>query len=218
MCFSAPVSFTASAFLIGVGLATLRQPLPPRERPFATLPLLFGMQQFIEGGLWVRIPAFGTDTSTFLLVQAYALFVGSVWPVLVPMSLRCLEPAGFRRQVLDGLTALGLVMATYTVGVSLSQGFTATIIGQCMIYGNPAGTWPGTLVLYATAVCAPFFVSSDRRIQGIGAAQLIGLAVAYGFYRNALPSVWCFFAAIVSALIYLRARVPAASRVGIITP
>ncbi len=218
MCFSAPVSFTASAFLIGVGLVTLRQPLPPRERPFATLPLLFGMQQFIEGGLWVRIPAFGNDTSTFLLIQAYALFVGSVWPVLVPISLRCLEPAGYRRQILDGLTALGLVMAIYTVGVSLSQGFTAGIAGQCIVYGNPAGTWPGMLALYAAAVCAPFFISSDRRIQGIGAAQLMGLAIAYGFYRNALPSVWCFFAAIVSALIYIRGRSVVAMKMQAITP
>ena len=53
MCFSAPVSFAASAFVAGAGALALRETRTVSERPFASVPLLFAMQQFVEGVLWV---------------------------------------------------------------------------------------------------------------------------------------------------------------------
>jgi hypothetical protein len=56
MCFSATASFTAGAVLLGVGALTLRSALTSRQRhvlPFAAIPLLFAIQQLIEGVIWL---------------------------------------------------------------------------------------------------------------------------------------------------------------------
>lgn len=56
MCFSATASFAAGAGLLVVGAITLRQARRRAEMPFAAIPLLFGIQQLIEGALWLTFP------------------------------------------------------------------------------------------------------------------------------------------------------------------
>ena len=56
MCFSATASFSAGALLLGIGTLTLRSALATRQRhalPFAAIPMLFAMQQLIEGVIWL---------------------------------------------------------------------------------------------------------------------------------------------------------------------
>ena len=206
MCFSAPVSFAAGFLLTGIGAAALRVPLPFSEKPFACIPLLFGAQQLIEGVLWLLLPVESGSLSIHVLVQLYVLFAGAVWPVLVPSSIFLAETSRPRRLLLGCLGVAGSAIALYTATVVVSQGFTVGIANQCLTYGNPLGVLPGALAVYVVVVCAPFFVSSDPGIRWIGAAQVLGLAVAWTFYRNNLPSVWCLFAAVVSGLIYARLR------------
>lgn len=57
MCFSATASFTASAVLGITGIATLRQVKFKSLIFLACLPLLFAIQQFNEGLIWLY---FGT--------------------------------------------------------------------------------------------------------------------------------------------------------------
>lgn len=49
MCFSATTSFAAGSVLWVVGIATLMKAKRKSELPFAMIPLLFGVRQFIEG-------------------------------------------------------------------------------------------------------------------------------------------------------------------------
>ena len=49
MCFSAPASFIAGTALSAIGLVALRNTRKRTEVPFAMIPLLFGIQQLIEG-------------------------------------------------------------------------------------------------------------------------------------------------------------------------
>ena len=53
MCFSATASFTAGTALIVLGAVTARRVRRPSELPFALIPALFGIQQLIEGALWM---------------------------------------------------------------------------------------------------------------------------------------------------------------------
>ncbi len=53
MCFSATASFSAGAFLLGLGTLTLKSARRPRELPFAAIPLLFAIQQLSEGVIWL---------------------------------------------------------------------------------------------------------------------------------------------------------------------
>lgn len=56
MCFSASASFTAAAVLLGLGTVTMRRARSRRELPYAAIPLLFGVQQLLEGMLWLTFP------------------------------------------------------------------------------------------------------------------------------------------------------------------
>ena len=51
MCFSATASFTAGVALLVVGTATARLASGRAELPLAVIPVLFGIQQLIEGVL-----------------------------------------------------------------------------------------------------------------------------------------------------------------------
>ncbi|MBD2056564.1 hypothetical protein H6F88_11140 [Oculatella sp. FACHB-28] len=74
MCFSAPVSFTASALLIPAGLYALRLAYGQNSSylPLASIPIAFGVQQACEGLVWLSIEA---DSSTAVNVGAFS-FLG----------------------------------------------------------------------------------------------------------------------------------------------
>ena len=52
MCFSASVSFVAGTSLLAAGAVTVRKARHKDELPFAAIPLLFGVQQLVEGVIW----------------------------------------------------------------------------------------------------------------------------------------------------------------------
>ncbi|GAV20644.1 hypothetical protein MMIC_P1616 [Mariprofundus micogutta] len=51
MCFSATASFIAGGALTAIGVKTVKLAANRAELPFVSIPLLFGIQQIIEGVL-----------------------------------------------------------------------------------------------------------------------------------------------------------------------
>lgn len=206
MCFSAPVSFAASAFVAGAGALALRETRAVTERPFASVPLLFAMQQFVEGVLWLLLPQIGTGGASHLLVQIYAFFIGVIWPMVIPLGILLIESDRLRKRLMTGVLAIGVIVAIGTFIIILRYGVEVAVVNHCLVYSNPFGG--GLLVrsAYVIATCAAYFLSSHRSVRWIGIAMLGGFGVAYSFYHLNWPSVWCFFAALVSALIYYHFR------------
>ena len=58
-----------------------------------------------------------------------------------------------------------------------------------------------TLYLLSTAVSP--VVSSHRTVRVFGVLAFLSFAAVYYFYANWFISVWCFFAALLSAVVYL---------------
>jgi hypothetical protein len=56
MCFSAPASFITAGITGAIGVVALTRINEPRELPLAGTPLLFALQQGIEGLLWLKLP------------------------------------------------------------------------------------------------------------------------------------------------------------------
>ncbi|CAM3290805.1 DUF6629 family protein [Asticcacaulis taihuensis] len=206
MCFSAPVSFAASAFVAGAGALALRETRTVTERPLASVPLLFAMQQFVEGVLWLLLPQIGTGGASHLLVQIYAFFIGVIWPMVIPLGILLIEPDRLRKRLMTGVLAIGVIVAIGTFIIILRYGVEVAVVNHCLVYSNPFGG--GLLVrsAYVIATCAAYFLSSHRSVRWIGIAMIGGFGVAYSFYHLNWPSVWCFFAALVSALIYYHFR------------
>ncbi len=79
MCFSASASFGAGALLTGIGIIAIKKIESPRMLAFASLPVLFGIQQLCEGILWRTFNEPGLtswhNTFTYFFVIVYLSFL-----------------------------------------------------------------------------------------------------------------------------------------------
>ncbi|MFM7083991.1 MAG: DUF6629 family protein, partial [Hyphomicrobium sp.] len=58
------------------------------------------------------------------------------------------------------------------------------------------------LILYPVATCLSFMLSSHHVVRYLGILLYVGSLVSYFIYWNSFTSVWCFFAATASILIF----------------
>lgn len=112
MCFSATASFVAGFSLSAVGMVALRKTTRRTQVPFALIPLLFGVQQIIEGMLWLSF-RFDAALLKELMIYAFSAIAQSLWPIYVPFSVGLLEPIRWRRNVLFLFQIIGIGVGLY---------------------------------------------------------------------------------------------------------
>lgn len=98
MCFSPTASFTASIAIGTIGVATLRHVKNPRELALALMPILFAIQQTIEGFLWLSLGSNGPGALP--LTYAFGFFAFFLWPIYAPFAVYLLEPEAIRRKLM----------------------------------------------------------------------------------------------------------------------
>lgn len=81
MCFSAAASFGASATLTGVGVLAARQVTAPNQRAFAAIPVIFAIQQFVEGFVWLSLTQESWAEWTRLSTFSFLFFAEVLWPM-----------------------------------------------------------------------------------------------------------------------------------------
>lgn len=211
MCFSAQASFAASAGLFFIGWLVNRKLKRPEQRMFALIPCLFAIQQAAEGVVWLTVdqPDFWVHRAAIYL---FLFFAYLWWPFYIARSLLPLESVAWRRQVLAGLSVFGGFLCGFLLVCIVHYGINAAAIDchivyqlqRVTIFDRLLGAWYDVgLVLYAVATLAPFFISTVPRMWMIGAAIGAAMIASYIWYYMAFVSVWCFFAAIISAMIYV---------------
>ena len=97
MCFSATASFTAGAILVTAGVLTLRHVQSKSTFPFACIPLLFGIQQIVEGIVWT---SFGSPILHTVATYVFVMFSHVLWPSFVPFSIWLIEKDPIRKKIL----------------------------------------------------------------------------------------------------------------------
>ena len=204
MCFSATASFSAGAVLLGLGALTLRSALASHRRrdvPFAAIPLLFAIQQLIEGVIWLT---FSHDAPLLnsVMTHAYSFFSHVLWPLYVPVAVVLMEPAGWRRRALVVLVLAGATVAASLLLVLLLFPVVARPTGQHIEYVSPHFFAAVTMTLYLLSTAVSPLLSTHRWVVVFGALALLSFGAAYAFYATWFISVWCFFAALLSAVIY----------------
>jgi hypothetical protein len=205
MCFSASASFIAGGSLCAVGAATLSKARRAGEVPFAAIPLLFGIQQLIEGVLWLSFrldAALVNQISTY----AYSMFSHVLWPVLVPIAVGLLEPERRRRAFL-ALQLGGIAVGVYLLYLIVRFPITSKI-DEHIVYVSPHFYQLPVMTLYLAATCASCMFSSRRLVRVFGGLALLSFGAAYWIHAAAFFSVWCFFAALLSGIIYLHFMPP----------
>ena len=82
---------------MALGVATLRAIRRRAEIPFAAIPLLFGLQQLVEGLLWLSF-RFDSPQLNVAMTYLFAMFSHVLWPIFVPFAIGLLEPVPWRRK------------------------------------------------------------------------------------------------------------------------
>ena len=207
MCFSATASFAAGAALLGVGALTLRRTASAAELPYASIPVLFGLQQIVEGSLWLTFLDQAPHLNS-ILTHIYSLFSHVMWPVFVPIAVLLLEPVPWRRTALKALAVGGALSGFYLLYFWAMDPTTSRVVGQHIIYDSPHFYIAPILLLYVLGTCVSSLVSSHSAVRWFGAVSLASYAAASAFYAVWFISVWCFFAAVMSATVWLYFRKP----------
>lgn len=210
MCFSASASFIAGAALAAAGVATLRMTRRKAEIPLAGVPLLFGVQQIIEGMIWL---SFRDDISLprTALTLIYSVFSHVLWPMFVPFAVGLLETVSWRRRALAVCQVAGAAVGLYLLYGILQFPVTARVLGQHIVYESPHFYVKAVMTLYLIATCVSSSLSSKRVIRVFGALSLVTFLTAYAIHAATLVSMWCFFAAVLSFMIYCYFRQERAS-------
>jgi hypothetical protein len=207
MCFSATASFALSGILIGVGAASLARNSSPPHRLFAAIPFVFAAQQAAEGIVWLTMGVPSHATLHDLAVSAFLTFALIVWPTWVPLSLQRIERDPARRRALTMLCWFAAAVSASALLLLTRWQPVAHVAGHSVSYHYPGTDNTALHVLmvlaYAVAILAPLFVSTATQARMLGVMLLVSVAVTFIAEREALTSVWCFFAAILSGLILL---------------
>ena len=202
MCFSASVSFVAGTSLLAVGVVTVRKARHRDELPFAAIPLLFGLQQLIEGVIWLTF-RFESPVINPAMTSVYSLFSHVLWPIYVPLAALRLEPVRWRRNALAALLAAGLGTGFYLLVSMFRFPIVSRAVGGHIEYVSPHFFIGPVMAGYLAATRISMLFSSHKAVKLFGIAALLSFVASYAVYTQWFFSVWCFFAAILSGIVFL---------------
>ncbi|WP_075602038.1 DUF6629 family protein [Saccharicrinis aurantiacus] len=204
MCFSAEVSFGASAVISSVGVLAIKKSTSKEQKLFAMIPILFGIQQFCEGWLWVALQNEGFVITELIATYGFLIFAQLIWPIWVPLSAFTLEKNKRRKNLIGFSLAVGVILTAILAYRMSIYEVTAQIDAHHIFYtvGHFKSTnwWSG--ILYLLPAVFPFIFSSNKHINYLGIAMLLLFIVSKIFYLKYMISTWCMFAAVLSIYIF----------------
>ena len=207
MCFSAEASFISSVALAVGGAVTLSQNRDRRSLPLAAIPLVFSFHQLIEGGLWLAHTHAGPAWLIALLSHAFPFIAYVFWPTFAPYAFGRIEQRTRRKKLLAGCLWSGVAVSSFYLYYLASGPVTAQFINESSIHYEfyfpffATSQW-----LYGFAIILAAFFSSHRIVNVFGVGLVVSYNIAKQAYTPTYPSVFCFFAAILSLIIYLQIR------------
>lgn len=204
MCFSAQASLTSGAVLSAIGVITLRQTWKPEQKLFASIPLLFGIQQFAEGILWITLKSGRYAHLENVAAHIFLVAALVVWPVMIPTSIWLMEREKRKKKILAVLMGLGGVLSLFYAFCLLFFNVTPQVQSFHIVYIDsfPIFFAGIAFLFYVATTVIPLFVSSVKRMWLFGILISVSLVVTGIFFQEYLTSVWCFFAAGLSITIY----------------
>lgn len=204
MCFSSTASFVAGSVLAVTSAASLRVIQRKEQRPLALIPLLFSMQQFCEGFLWLSFKQPELSAWELPFIYSFLFFAQVIWPVWVPYTFYKEEESNTHKKRLKVLLFLGGILSLYLLYCLLRFPVHAKIASGHIQYMLSFPEYPVhyTRFIYFLAIVLPPFVSSKKSRKIIGSFLFVSFTVSFIFFSDFLISIWCYFAALISLTIY----------------
>ncbi|MEI6595979.1 MAG: DUF6629 family protein [Bacteroidota bacterium] len=204
MCFSAGASFGASAVLSVVGVLTLKKVEKKQQYLFAAIPIIFAIQQFTEGFVWLSISNADFAFLHRASVHLFLIFAQVLWPVWIPISVLLLEQKRKQKIALYALTFWGTIVSC-VLAFYLTNNNPVAQIDSCHIQYllvAPLSDFRFSGMFYFIPTVIPLFISGIKKLWVFGVATVVSYLVTQLFYVEYSLSVWCFFAAVLSVIIY----------------
>jgi len=204
MCFSAGASFAGGVVITAIGVATMIKVHKPSQIVFASIPLFFGFQQFVEGALWYILQHQEYAQYQSVFAHIFLIMAQVFWPVMIPIAVLHMEKNRKKKRILWTLLSIGMVVSLFFTYCLLNYPVTPEISGYHIEYNaeNPLLLSHIAFGLYLITSITPLFVSSVKRTHLLGILMSLSCLVTVIFFTQYLTSVWCFFAALISAVIF----------------
>lgn len=206
MCFSLKASLAASFVLLVMSVLCIRKFRNSSKFLIALIPLFFSIQQAAEAGVWASFDYELGLMWRLVFSYIFLFFAMVVWPFWMPFALYRAERVAYRRIILSYLLVLGLIISLIlAVYVAFSELEVMAVCSHIVYYMPKLFNLSDEILLgvYTLPTILPFFVSSVKKSKLFGACVAISLFYTIYAYNYALTSVWCYFAALLSAFIYL---------------
>ena len=234
MCFSATVSYSAAVVLVSTGVYAVQQArrLSPPYLLWALIPVLFGVQQAFEGGVWQALTA-GNANAVVPFALGFHFFSHFLWLWWLPLCSYLVEPdqtskiGKLRKRVIGGCAIFGAFAGALVYSVMLfhPEWMSVAVREHSIIYDFVVPyniTIPyfssihipiTPVMLYGLTILVPLLSSSHRLIRIFGVLVALSMVLASAAYNEAFVSVWCFFAAVLSLyLVYMIRHLVAVSK------
>lgn len=204
MCFSTTASFASGALLTTIGIISINKTRDISQFMFASIPLVFAAQQFSEGFVWIAL----SHNSSYGLQQAainfFLVFALIIWPEWIPFAMLFIEGNHRRRIILGIFVGMGILFSNLSLYYLFAYHSSAHILRFHIYYEldipNGGRILLGFLYLFPTILS--LFVSSVKKVRIMGCLVLLSYLVTKLFFKDYVVSVWCFFAATISVMIY----------------
>lgn len=205
MCFSAGASFAGGAVITALGVVILKKSYKPEQRLFSTIPLLFGLQQISEGFVWVALQNQGNDLMLTISGYLFLIVAVVIWPTMLPLSVLKMEKIKTRRRYIKIFLTAGIIISLYYGTGLIIHNIDPEISSHHIKYTNsfPKGVAIPVFIIYLLATLVPIYMSSVKRMWFFGILVTISCLITGIFFKEFLTSIWCFFAAFISVIIYL---------------
>lgn len=211
MCFSSTASFTAAAILIPTGFYSAFLALKHNKSLFffSLVPLFFGIQQLLEGFVWVKL----TQHHPFwahVFATCYLFFAFALWPSYLAFSIAYAETNTYKKRLFQLMGLAGIILAGFMYLPILlnKQNLNIHILNHSICYVPPYSFPLGLFYeyFYLSIILFVSLLSTNRHLKYFGVLVLFSYLVSNFWYQKTFISVWCFFAAILSIYVIVIVR------------
>jgi hypothetical protein len=127
-----------------------------------------------------------------------------IWPIYIPLAVYLLERPGWRRRAIGMTAVAGAAVGLYLLWYMVHVPVVARLGGGHIAYVFPHFHQPLATAMYLVAACLSPLLSAWPRVRLFGVLVSLSLVATAYFYSQWFISTWCFFAALLSAVVWLQ--------------
>jgi hypothetical protein len=217
MCFTAVASFTTAALLIPLGIyaSNIAWREDSRYLALTVVPIVFGLQQSIEGMEWLSLKSNQTDMIRFLAL-VFLFFAYGFWLVCPSLAMWIIDR---RPEVKPRFLAIALIGflfgASMYLPLLIHPDWLTVVIRQNSIAYQTQMIYDRFLsrdtvhLIYLVIVLCPLYLSNLDRIRVLAGLIALSMIASLYFFNYAFVSIWCFWVALLSLyIVYLVKALP----------